>query len=395
MINCFKLNKNKAFIYFFVLLFIGCGRKRHAGEIDFRAIDLRTKSIGLLSDYFSDVEYILLEPSEQFPLVNPMKLSMRDGYIYVLDRFQNFIFIYSQTGQIYSLINRIGHGPDEYLGIDDFQVMDSSIWIKDGLSGKLMEFDKSGELLSSRKNNFLLGDFFLGNDFELYYLNNDPEFDGRIIKKNSDKITSYIPIENWMVKRLVSTFNGFIENTHNNSIFYVLPMGYQVAEFDLSGELIRNFEFDFGEFSFLPEQRAKFPTQEEESNYLEGTAYIRGIFNLLPYNNGYLLYLRQESNQRHFVFLDKNMNQKSHYTSFKNDIDGLELNKPIWTFGPNEIYFLYYPGQFLDAYSSTFGQPDSMNFSPETAVHKFVKENFDKLYDEGFVLVKLTALAGK
>lgn len=381
--------KNSLFTIIIVLFIFSCKNNYDVDQNLTRSIRLENQEKAKASKFFSEIDYYLIKSDERFPLVNPYKTLLYGSRIFLLDKFQNFIFIYNQGGDLEKIIKDIGEGPDQFLQIDDFQVNNNEIIIKDGRTRNMLTYDFSGALISVEKNNFLLGDFYKGEGVELYYVNNDPQFEGRIIKSKNGKISSMIPMEPWMENKLFGSINGFMINPNTNTINYILPFGYQYLEFSNEGELIKQVEFDFGKYSFKSEQRARFNNFEDESKYLEGTEFIRNIFSIHPFGNGFLMYLMQENRNRHYVWLDENLHQKNQYAGIENDIDGMLLSLPPWTYSEDAIYFLYYPGQFINDYNSSFPNPQGDELKLNEGVHFFVNENKDLLESENFVLVKL------
>lgn len=383
---CWKFKK--ALLLFIVIgsALNGCKQNKAGTHEEVRHIDLDISDTGNLSKFYNDIDYFLIKSSPDFPLINPYKTIVTDDHILFLDMFQNFIFIYNKNGEISAIINDLGEGPDQFRSIDDFQVKEEFIWIKDALGRKTLVYDFAGNLLDVKKNDLLLSDIFFGEGFELYYTHNDPEFDGRIIKNKNGKYEAYVSMETWMQKTLIKSLTGFISHPKTGTVSYLLPMSYQLVEFDPTGDLENIYRFDFGQYTFKPEQREKLTDFEEKSTFLQSTSIVDNIFSIHPFGDGYMMYVMQQSGEKHFIWLDENKEVFAQYRELENDIDGLTLNIPPWTYSSDRTYFLFYPGKFIEAYNSSLIKGQIVQNSN---LQKFVEKNMNELKDENFVLVSL------
>ncbi|RZS94584.1 6-bladed beta-propeller [Cecembia calidifontis] len=382
-----KFKKALLFIIVIVAMLMGCKQNKTGIHEEVRNIDLDISYKGKLSKFYDDIDYFLIKSSPNFPLINPYKTIVTDAHFLFLDIFQNFIFIYNKNGEISAIIKDLGEGPDQFRSIDDFQVKEESIWIKDAIGRKTLVYDFAGNLLDVKKNDLLLSDIFIGNGFELYYSHNDPEFDGRIIKNKNGKYEAYVSMETWMQKTLIKSLTGFISHPRTGTVSYLLPMSYQLVEFDPNGDLENMYRFDFGQYTFKPEQRELLTDFEERSRFLQSTSIVDNIFSIHPFGDGYMMYVMQQSGEKHFIWLDENKEPIAQYRELENDIDGLLLNIPPWTYSSTGTYFLFYPGKFLEAYNSSLIKGQIVQNSN---LQNFVEKNMGELKDENFVLVRLS-----
>jgi hypothetical protein len=381
-----KLKKTSLPYIIFGATLIGCKHNDTDTFNQVRHIDLDSSVKGKFSTFYSDIDYFLIKSSPSFPLINPYKTIVTDDHFLFLDMFQNFIFIYKIDGEISAIIKDLGEGPDQFRSIDDFQVKEDTIWIKDALGGKILVYDLSGNLLNVKKNEFLLSDVFFGENFELYYSHNNPEFDGRIIRNKNGKHEAYVSMETWMQKTLIKSLTGFISHPKTGSVYYLLPMSYQLVEYDRKGEFKNVYLFDFGKYTFKPEKREKFTDFGEKLAFLQSTSLVDDIFSIHPFREGFMMYVMQQSGEKHFIWLDENKKVLTQFRELQNDIDGLELNLPPWTYSLDGTYFLVYPGKFLEAYNASLAKGQIIGNSD---LQTFVEDNINDLKDENFVLVKL------
>ncbi len=98
------------------------------------------------TEFFSDYSYVRLSDS------NPMISQIEDvrlcgNRIYVQDKTEK-IFIFSKEGQFVSVIDKLGHGANEYVGISDFDVFDKSIYVFSSMQKTIFEYDENGNPLN-------------------------------------------------------------------------------------------------------------------------------------------------------------------------------------------------------------------------------------------------------
>ena len=147
------------FLVLFAIVFIACNDRNKDVRI---FIDLEKSKSGNYSDLFSELDYILLSNTEDKFLISPSKIVFSKGRIYVSDVNQNILFIYDKQGNVIETLDSEGEGPFEFKTIDDFQIYEDTLIIKDGFLKKWINFTLDGKVISEKKNIFLRGKFFKG-----------------------------------------------------------------------------------------------------------------------------------------------------------------------------------------------------------------------------------------
>ncbi len=134
----------KKYVYCVILLlafFTSCANLR----------DLSTSSIGVdedspETDFFSDYSYVRLSDSD--PMISQVKdIRLSENKIYVLDKTEK-IFIFSKEGQFVSVIDKVGHGANEYVEVSDFDVSDGSVYVLSSTLQAILEYDEKGNSLN-------------------------------------------------------------------------------------------------------------------------------------------------------------------------------------------------------------------------------------------------------
>ena len=100
-----------ALIFFFILFIIfSCQKTQHENKINPNKAKV---NILLMSDYFSDLEYIKLETTSDCLIDNNPQISVFDDYVISIARRQCYLFD-RKTGKFITEIGRYGNGAGEY-----------------------------------------------------------------------------------------------------------------------------------------------------------------------------------------------------------------------------------------------------------------------------------------
>ena len=119
------LTKLICLVYLLLILLNSCVTKTVNVETEYY---LEEKNDMLdASDIISAITFIPLETNDDFVIGNIRKILKVDNFYYVLDSQTKTIFIYDETGKAHKKICSTGHGPKEYISIDDFIVNENHI----------------------------------------------------------------------------------------------------------------------------------------------------------------------------------------------------------------------------------------------------------------------------
>jgi len=115
------------FIFFlFPLLIISCAKKNLITVEEIINIDNIEEISVKATEFSSDMKIIKLESSDSCLVANIIKIEIEDSLIYILDDVFKGIYIFSFDGKFMKKFSKEGHGPGEYLSIDDF-IIDKNI----------------------------------------------------------------------------------------------------------------------------------------------------------------------------------------------------------------------------------------------------------------------------
>ena len=108
-------------------------------------VDITKK--GSASDFFNGYKYIVLETTKESVVSEPIKaIRVTDKYISLLAKQE--IIIFDNNGCYKGKVSHQGHGNHEYLGIEDFQLNNDTLWILSRIDKKLLSYTISDVFLN-------------------------------------------------------------------------------------------------------------------------------------------------------------------------------------------------------------------------------------------------------
>ena len=141
------------FILFIVICFTMCKQKPQIDGAIF--VDLDRPENASLFDYFSSIELIPLETSNDVLITGASKILVHQNNYYILDRIQNIIFVLDQKGKFIFKINKRGQGSGEYSSISDFNInpFSGNLELLEPY-GKVLIYDLSGNYIETKRITF-------------------------------------------------------------------------------------------------------------------------------------------------------------------------------------------------------------------------------------------------
>lgn len=377
----------KNFLIFLILILLSCNNKSHDKVYKEIKIDVNKSKEGLLSDIYSDINYIFLDNTDNFPLIRPVKVIIKENLIGIEDRGIDKYVFYNLKGNPLFQITASGDGPKSFVRTEDFQILKDEIVVKDSYLGKILSYDLTGDFISERKSPVRNSNFFQSDDFTIHYSKNVFEHGpyNFYIERNGD-LKKEVKVELREDEVINSDKDGFYIDLINNQILFKIPFSYQIATFDFSGVFKNLYQVDFGEFKLSVEERLNMNEKQINDLLIDGKI-VQFISSFYPIKNGYFLSFGVGIKEFHQVLLDKNFNVVKHYKSFKNDIDELPIRTIPWFSTIEQIGYLMSSTEFLTQYSKKFSdnkQPDL-----KTNLYKFYINNKRKLNSDSYVLILL------
>ncbi len=211
-----------------------------------KSIDLSEVEVGLFSDLFDSVGYVLLKENPNIPLVHFFKTVIDGNNIYVNDIHLNNLLKFDIKGNHISTLKSNGYGPKEFIQIEDFQIIGDSILIYDSNLGKQIYFNQKFKFLKEVKIINNSTNFYKGNSYNLFLLNTLTTDKDKLFLKtnnNGEFLEYFSGNQNGIGK--VKLLHGFTKNHQTSEISITLPFSYDLAIFREDGNLkeIKTFEF--------------------------------------------------------------------------------------------------------------------------------------------------------
>lgn len=217
------------------------------------------------ADCVDHVEYVVLEKTDECILSNVEVLRMNKDKIAV--QSNRAIYIFNQQGEYLSKVDKMGNASDEYIIINDFQIMDDEIYILSGLQNKIQKYSLDGDYIGAyvldnsykhfvfEKNNTIILSSEQCNDKHFNFVRYDLSK-----KKNVGEIDEFE--ENQAMS--FPYYNAFL-NT-DEAILVGHPFDYGIYSLQ-QNQIKKKIEFDFDTSDHLPQGNKNFMEIEERTKY--------------------------------------------------------------------------------------------------------------------------------
>ena len=370
----------------FGLVFCSCQSDKVQGQSETIQVDLNNALTGLkLSSFLEEPDFILLKDPPETLLVTPYQFQFKNNKIFVRDLDYNNIHVYSKNGEFLNAILSSGEGPQEFIQINDFFVTEDQVIIQDTFLRKIIVFDHEGNFTSERKHLINNSRFAFSADKFVYYMANDPEFDGRnfLIEEDGEISARLQPIETELEgsgKFLLA--NSFVPLGGERFLFY-RPYTYQMNYLDLKmGRIEKSISFDFGEAQLTPAQHVMSIVQRNK--LLTERNLVPNFTSVLPTSNGTLISFFRGFQKRYYLHLSQDQKSTVLISEPENDLFPITLNFP-WTTDGSRIYYFLKSIDFYNQYAAGFsGKKVSIEAGN---IHDFFQKNKELLIEDRTLLI--------
>jgi hypothetical protein len=325
-----------------------------------------------MSEVFSSAKYISLETNQELLLDNIQKIDHKDRFIYVSDRFA--VYKFDEDGNLLSKIKKVGPGPDEYLGVSDFEVgADWSVWILSRSNQTLYNYTWEGELTGSIKLNYRAVKMLLVSPEEMWlYIGNEMSENNRhqlkmINHQTGSLISCQLEIDEKKAKYLhINSENHFSRGLNSRDMYFFKAFDdnvYRLSEDSTVAALTVNIN------------NRNIPPSFFDSEYEDVMDFFQSLFNkgnyaygttaFIEYKNMYL-YSYFYEREKHLSFIPKG--KKESVIDFKTIIEDANLFEyPVYLTelslffqSNNEIIIPLTPSEILQ-YAETNLSPEDLN----------------------------------
>ena len=302
-------------------------------------VDLDIPTMGqdrvfLYSTLYKNVKVIFLETNESCLIGQIDKMRVDDQYILILDRrIAKRLFVFNKEGHFIKNIGNIGHGPGEYVSIDDFTIdrENKTIYILDNSLGRIHKYDlPSGKYMHSIKLSqsvkshhiaYIKGKLYVD---AFFYTHSEKDYLLRAIQESSEIEKNYLN---------VMEYNKGFSNTNSNvqrKTFYLRENGNLIFVQPFMDRLIEITNDSI--HSYIDLKSKNLLTSEEIKKYNNSFINMRELMSLNKYFNimsfiekGDLIFMNMMKGRRlHNVLINKKNNE---FTNFEGHLDDLLIRE--------------------------------------------------------------------
>lgn len=219
-------------------------------------IDLDNLSSPSFNDYFSKLEIIPVDSSRGALIQSVSEQEWHEGKIYVLDKKQKKVFIFSQKGKLLQIIDKRGNGPGEYTDITALQInrFTGDLELLNPMGG-ILKYDSLGNTYKGRVGlpptvraaHYITS---ISPDTYLYFCE----------ARDGNKMVAYNVKDHKIVSELYDIPKFVLFSTfyhHSYTPFYTFEdkihfvQGYNGDVFTFEdGELLPKYQWNFGKYNF-------------------------------------------------------------------------------------------------------------------------------------------------
>ena len=232
-----------------ICFFSSCQRQLDANEKIVKVSVDQADEEYLASSFIRNYKIIPLETNENCLLSSIDKIKKVNEELFVLDRVNNAIFIFRESGEYLQSLFKIGNGPGEYVQIMDFDVEDDCLYVLDFPRQAILKYNEDLSYEGMVQYRTMASQFLISG--EKIFLYNEPsgqkdDYRFSLLDKNGNYIENILPREG------LATYNyGGIDE-------FIFSYGYDgnrcyavydreddkmIAQGKIKNDLIENFRF--------------------------------------------------------------------------------------------------------------------------------------------------------
>lgn len=299
----------KSILYFVGLLSIFSCSTQSSSQLyieEVVKVDIKQDLSLLYSDYISLIDTIKVIPLKDSSIIGITNVIFNDNCYYVLDKWQNTIFVFDSCGNSLFGINRRGRAKEEYLEINDIMVVENTIQIFDASTSKIISYDK--------KNGNFIDEYVLEgnwsnliatkNHIVAYNSSSRSESDNMVSLFNSNrtKLKEYIPRPSYLEQNM-SIGQDFPLTIYDDEIYLAKLLSNNIYKIEEDSIFIK-YSIDFGSKNINDDFIENISTKNA-NEFLETIAKS-------DYPNN-LDYFRETQNYLYFMFFCRGQNYTAYY----------------------------------------------------------------------------------
>ena len=144
--------KNYLYLILFILTLLSCNPKNvvereYFSIVDFDILSNKKKELVEIAD---SLNFTFLQYDKQNFVGKILNFKITENYLFIVDQQQK-LFVFKRNGNLFSVINKRGKGPEEYIQIEDFTITPNEkfVVILDPYNSKVLKYDISGNYINN------------------------------------------------------------------------------------------------------------------------------------------------------------------------------------------------------------------------------------------------------
>jgi hypothetical protein len=117
-----------------------------------------------LSDYVKNIKVVKLATSNDVLIGEIVKVEIFNNRIYVLDRQSNALYVFTDEGEIFYTLRKIGQGPEEYICLFDFEVTNDGVYLSD-IGNAIIHYDSDFNFIRKIDHYSAAGNFVMNDTY--------------------------------------------------------------------------------------------------------------------------------------------------------------------------------------------------------------------------------------
>jgi hypothetical protein len=303
-----SFNFNLLILLFSSLLTIGCENSDQNTKNNSIQINLSKSRNAKLSEFFERIDYLLLDYSDEKPIVFPYKMLFGEDRFFVESRETASVLVFDWNGEVENIIQNFGDGPGGFRLIDGLSLKVSilSLYVRHKLA--ILKFYRAGKLISEEKVS-VVDDIYFGDNFTLVRNQHGEGKNQHTFSRYSDHDTlSYLPLQKGHERfNLFASPIGFLKKPDSGQIYFEEENSYSIQAFSEDGYFEKTILFDFGEYNYPEEQRLRFAEKQSDAeDFFKENSIVKRISNFFPFKNGFFMSVYGGPKNSAWIFLNTN-----------------------------------------------------------------------------------------
>jgi hypothetical protein len=332
-----------------IFIIIGCGssdKEKHTAKNIITLSDDELDKQYKASDIFADITLIPLETTDESIIGYVSKMVIVDSVIYILDGQTKSLLMFDMQGHFLSKIHNVGNGPNEYVGPEDFTVMNNKDILIQDQTKKLLHFKNDGTPYKTYFLPFFADALEMMNDTLIVFCG--AGFDDRVIIwdiKNEKIVNSFIKYD---VKYSMRIFKPLIK--YADDIYF--RRCYSSVIYKVTAEqLIEQWFIDYGERNITDDKIVTaedgtgliLPHTMDMYRFTETKNHVMFIFQIAEFDlkkrGFYFLYYSKTTNNKIITIADMYDNNMSFSPYLQQILDKTESG---------QVFEVLYSGYYLE-----------------------------------------------